>query len=574
MIKLLKNNLGKYKWLGLLAIVFISIQAISELLLPSKMQEIIEKGITPGDVEMIISTGIDMLIISAVISLCAVCASLLISITSSGVASNVRRAIFVKVTNSSNNQIGKFGTASLITRTTNDVSQIQQLVVQSRFLFFTPIMGIGAIIMAVIKAKELSWIIAIVGVFLAITVVIIISFATPLFKLQQLKLDKLNLVLRESLTGVRVIRAFNRTKQDQKVFEDANLDLTQTSLKVARIMAVMMPVVMIIMNFTTILIYWVGSNYINDSIISMGQMVAFIQYVMHVMISLMFFSMILTFIPRATVSAERINGVLDSTNEIVDNGSQDSEKLLSGIEFKNVTFRFQGAEQPVLKNISFKANPGETTAIIGSTGSGKTTLIDLIPRFHDIESGEILIDGQNINDISIKDLRAKIGLVPQSAVLFSGTVAENIKYGKEDATQEEIEQAAKTSMAYDFIMRKPGGFSETISQGGSNLSGGQKQRLSIARALVRKPEVYIFDDSFSALDFKTDAKLRAALKSEITDAVMLIVAQRVSTIMNAEQIIVLSDGEIAGIGKHKDLYEHCEVYKEIVLSQHSEEEIA
>lgn len=574
MIKLIKNNLGKYSWLIIFAIFTISMQAIGELLLPSKMQAIIDDGIMPGNIDKILSTGVEMLIISAIISICAVLASFLMAITSSGTACNIRRAVFVKVTNSSNNQIGKFGTASLITRTTNDVTQVQQFIVQSRFLFFTPIMGVGSIIMAIVKAKELSWIIAIVAIILGIAIYALLHFATPIFKQQQSKLDKLNLVLRESLTGVRVIRAFNRTKKDQQVFDEANLDLTQTSLKVARIMAVMMPLAMVIMNFTTILIYWVSSNYISDSIINVGQMAAFVMYVMHVMMSLMFFSMILTFVPRASVSAERINAVLESENEIVDNGTNAPQQLVSGVEFKNVSFRFQGAEQPVLKNISFVAKPGETTAIIGSTGSGKSTLIDLIPRFYDIESGEILIDGQNINEIPIKDLRAKIGLVPQSSVLFSGTVAENIKYGKEDASEEEIENAAKIAMAYDFITKKPDGFNEMISQGGSNLSGGQKQRLSIARALVRKPEIYIFDDSFSALDFKTDAKLRAALKSQITDAVMLIVAQRVSTIMNAEQIIVLSDGEIAGIGTHKDLYENCEVYKEIVLSQHSEEEIA
>lgn len=568
--------MGKYGGFFLTAVIFIFIQTMGELTLPSKMQVIIDKGITGGDTSAIGTAGAEMLMYAAMISVSAVIASLLTSICGSGFAKNLRRAIFHKVTGASNNQINQFGTASLITRTTNDVNQLQQLVVMSRMMVMAPIMGIGGIIMAVRTAQSLSWIIIAVVLLVVIMVFFIMRKAMPLFKIQQTKLDNLNRVLREQLTGVRVIRAFNRTKKEQKRFEETNGDLTATALKVARIMAVMMPISMVIMNLTTVSITWFAAQYIDQGILELGQMAAFMQYVMHVMFSIMMVSMIFVLVPRASVSADRINAVLDSNNEIK---NKDSFSTIPGnkrgtLTFNDVTFRFKGAENPVLTNISFTASPGQTTAIIGSTGSGKSTLIDLIPRFYDIESGEILLDGVNIADLDLKDLRSRIGLVPQQALLFTGTIADNLRYGKEDATDEELRRAAETAQAIDFIEKKPDGFNSNISQGGTNLSGGQKQRLSIARALIRKPELYIFDDSFSALDFKTDAKLRAALKSEITDAAMLVVAQRVSSIMDADQIIVLNDGQLVGKGTHKELYETCDVYKEIVLSQHSEEEIA
>ena len=575
MIKVFKK-MSKYGWLYGVSIIFIFIQSMADLSLPKKMQVIIDEGITKGNDSMIWEAGFQMLLFAAIVSVSAIVASLLAAVCGSGLAKNLRRGIFTKVTGATNNQLGQFGTASLITRTTNDVTQMQQFVVMSRLMIMAPIMGIGGIIMAVSTAPSLSWIIVAVIVVVAAFVSFILFKGNPLFKAQQKKLDTLNQVMREDLTGVRVIRAFNRTEKEQKRFEAANADLTGTALKIARLMAVMMPVSMLIMNLTTILVTQVSAGYIDQGTLDVGQMAAFIQYVMQVMMSLVMVSMIFVFIPRAMVSADRINKVLDSKGEIFDPANPQAlpETGRSTLEFRDVTFRFQGAEEPVLSHISFTAKAGETTAIIGATGSGKSTLIDLVSRFYDIESGQILLDGVDIKNLSQAELRRRIGLVPQKAVLFTGTIAENIRYGKEDATDEEVRHAAAVAQAADFIESKPDGYDALLAQGGVNLSGGQKQRLAIARALVRKPEVYIFDDSFSALDFKTDAKLRAALKGETGDSVMLVVAQRVSSIMHAEQILVLADGELAGVGNHKELYENCPVYKEIVLSQHSEEEIA
>lgn len=570
------RKMGKYGWLYGIAVIFIFIQSMADLSLPNKMQVIIDQGITKGNDAMIWEAGLQMLAFAAVVSVSAIVASLLAAICGSGLAKNLRRSIFTKVIGATNNQLNAFGTASLITRTTNDVTQLQQFVVMSRLMIMAPIMGIGGIIMAVATAPSLSWIIVAVILVVTVFVLLVMYKGNPLFKAQQKKLDTLNQVMREDLTGVRVIRAFNRTEKEQKRFEAANADLTGTALKIARLMAVMMPVAMLIMNLTTLLVTQVSAGYIDAGSLDVGQMSAFIQYVMQVMMSLIMVSMIFIFIPRAMVSAERINKVLESQGEIYD---PDQPKALprtgqSTLEFRDVTFRFKGAEEPVLSHITFTAKAGETTAIIGSTGSGKSTLIDLVSRCYDIESGQILLDGVDIRDISQEELRRRIGLVPQKAVLFTGTIAENIRFGKEDATDEEVRHAAQVAQAADFIESKPDGYDALLAQGGVNLSGGQKQRLAIARALVRKPEIYIFDDSFSALDFKTDAKLRAALKDETGDSIMLVVAQRVSSIMHAEQILVLSDGRLAGVGTHSELYETCPVYKEIVLSQHSEEEIA
>lgn len=576
MIKVFKRMGKKYGGLFALAIVFIFIQTMADLSLPKKMQVIIDEGITMGNTDMIWQAGLQMLLYAAIVSVSAVAASLLASVCASGLARNLRRDIFTKVTGATNNQVNPFGTASLITRTTNDVTQLQQLVVMSRLMIMAPVMGIGGIIMAVSTAPSLSWIIVAVIAVVAVFVALVLWKGTPLFKAQQKKLDNLNQVMREDLTGVRVIRAFNRTEKEQKRFEAANADLTGTALKISRLMAVMMPATTLIMNLTTLLITQISAGLIDQGSLDVGQMSAFIQYVMQIMMSLIMVSMIFVFIPRAAVSADRINKVLDSEGEIFD--PKDPKALPAGgqstLEFKDVTFRFQGAEEPVLSHISFTAKAGQTTAIIGATGSGKTTLVDLVSRFYDVESGQILLDGVDIRDIPQEELHKRIGLVPQKAVLFTGTIAENIRFGKEDATDEEVRHAAQIAQAADFIESKPDGYDAPLAQGGVNLSGGQKQRLSIARALVRRPEVYIFDDSFSALDFKTDAKLRAALKDETGDSITLIVAQRVSSIMHAEQILVLSDGQLAGAGTHKELYETCPVYKEIVLSQHSEEEIA
>lgn len=388
-------------------------------------------------------------------------------------------------------------------------------------------------------------------------------------------MDKLNLVLREGLTGIRVIRAFNRIDDEKKKFDAANLDLMDNAVKVNIIMAVLMPIMMLIMNLTMVALIWFGGLRIDAGVMNVGSLMAFIQYAMQILFSFLMFSIIFIMIPRAQASAVRINEVLEMEPEITDSENTKLADSKRGyVEFKDVTFRYPGAEQPAINNITFSVRPGEVTAIIGGTGSGKSTLVNLIPRFYDVESGSVLVNGVDVREISQENLRSKIGFVPQKNVLFSGTIADNIKYGKDEATLEEIKHAANVAQATDFISAMEGGFEHSIAQGGTNVSGGQKQRLSIARALVRKPEIYIFDDSFSALDFKTDARLRAALKKETVDATVFIIAQRVATVMDADKIIVLDDGEITGMGTHKELLNTCEVYHEIVASQLSEEELA
>lgn len=444
-----------------------------------------------------------------------------------------------------------------------------------RMMVMAPLMCIGGIIMAVSRDAKLSLVLVVSLPVLFIAILLVQRKGIPLFKAMQKKLDKLNLVLRENLTGIRVIRSFNRIDYEKKRFEEANADLTQTAIKVNKIMATLMPVMMLIMNFSTIAIIWFGGIRIDHQNMQVGDLMAFIQYAMQIMFSLIMLSMMFIMIPRASVSAVRINEVLDIKPNIKDAENVQKATDKSGyIEFKNVTFSYPGAENPAISNISFKANPGKVTAIIGGTGSGKSTLISLIPRFYDVSSGEVLVDGVDVRSMSQEHLREKIGFVPQKAVLFTGTITDNISYGNEKATVEDVKHAAEIAQATEFISELKDGYDSVIAQGGTNVSGGQKQRLSIARALVRKPEIYIFDDSFSALDFKTDAKLRAELKKETGDSTVLIVAQRVSTVMDADQIIVLDQGKTAGIGTHKELMETCEVYREIVSSQLSEEEIA
>jgi ATP-binding cassette, subfamily B, multidrug efflux pump len=406
-------------------------------------------------------------------------------------------------------------------------------------------------------------------------IVLIASRMIPLFRLVQVKIDKINLVLREKLTGIRVIRAFNTVEHEAKRFDEANLDLTGNYIKVNKIMAFMMPSIMLVMNFTSLAVLWFGGILISKGSMNLGALAAFTQYAMQIMFSMLMLSLMFIMVPRAQAAAVRINEVLDTIPEIID--PTDVENSFTGkgyVQFKDVNFTYHGAEEPALRNISFSARPGEITAIIGSTGSGKSTLINLIPRFYDVDSGSILIGGVDVKKMSQESLRAKIGFVPQKAVLFSGTITENMKFGNDQATEEEIRHAAEVAQATEFITNMDNGFEHQITQGGTNLSGGQKQRLSIARALVKRPEVYVFDDSFSALDFKTDARLRAALKQEIAEATVFIVAQRVGTVMDADRIIVLDEGKIAGMGTHRELLDTCEVYREIVSSQLSEEEIA
>lgn len=557
-----------------LALIFL--QALSDLYLPTLMADIVDTGIVKGDIPYILRIGGFMLLIAAIGMICSISASFLSAKISAGFGKLIRNRVFTHVENFSLQEFDRLGTSSLITRTTNDITQVQQVVTMMlRMMISAPMMCIGGIIMAVSKDAKLSLVLVVVLPVIAAAIFAVVSKGMPLFKAMQVKLDKLNLVLREGLIGIRAIRSFNRIDHEKRRFDKANVDLTKTAVKVNRIMALLMPVMMLVLNFSSIAIIWFGSIRIDSGDMQVGSLMAFLQYAMQIMFSLIMVSMMFVMIPRASASAIRINEVLDMIPEIKDPVQiKHADSQRGCVEFRKVTFRYPGAEKCALTDISFSASPGEVTAIIGGTGSGKSTLISLIPRFYDIDSGSILVDGVDIRDMSQESLRGKIGFVPQKAVLFSGTVAENIRYGKEEATDQEIRHAAEVAQATEFITGLKDGFDSVIAQGGANVSGGQKQRLSIARALVRRAEIYIFDDSFSALDFKTDANLRMALKEEITDSIVFIVAQRVSTVMDADRIIVLDEGRIAGIGNHRELIDTCEVYQEIVFSQLSEEEIA
>lgn len=560
--------------ISILALLFF--QSIAELYLPTLMSDIVNVGIVKGDTNYIMRIGGYMLIVAAVSGICIIWASFLSSKVATKFGRDIRKEVFSRVESFSLNEFDKVGTASLITRTTNDIMQVQQVTILIlRMMISAPMMCIGGIIMAVSKDVELSLILVVVIPVLVGIIALVATKGIPLFKAMQVKLDRLNLVVRENLIGIRVIRGFNRIEDEKIRFIEANADLTQTAIKVNKIMAVMMPFMIIMMNLTSVAIIWFGGIRIDSGKMQVGDMMAFIQYAMQIMFSLIMVSMMFVMIPRAEASAVRINEVLGMKPEINDPvKSKNTEKERGYIEFKDVTFSYPGAEQPAISNISFSAKPGEITAIIGGTGSGKSTLISLIPRFYDVDSGCILIDGVDIREMSQENLRKKIGFVPQKAVLFTGTISENIRYGKEDATDKEIKYASEIAQASEFVSSMKDGYDSMIAQGGKNISGGQKQRLAIARALVRRPEIFIFDDSFSALDFKTDAKLRAALKSEIKDSTAIIVAQRVSTVIDADRIIVLDEGSIVGVGTHKTLLNNCEIYREIVASQLSEEELA
>lgn len=567
----LTRFLKKHRISIILVFILLFIQSLSQLYLPTLMANIVDIGIVAGDTDYILKIGMFMLLVAAVGVITTVIASFLSAKVTAGFSKNLREEVFNKIESFSLHEFDQIGTSSLITRSTNDITQIERVVMLTlRIMISAPLMGIGGIIMAISKDIKLSFIILFVVPIIFTLIFFIAQRALPLFKAMQEKLDKLNLVSRETLTGIRVIRAFNRINYEQKRFKEANFDLTKTSVKVNRTMTIMMPSMMLIMNFTTIAVIWFGSIRIDQGSMQVGDMMAFIQYIMLIMFSLIMLSMMFVMIPRASVSAQRINEILDTIPEIKD-PMQIKQKIgqRGYVEFKNVTFIYPGAEMPVLSNISFKARPGEITAIIGSTGVGKSTLMSLILRFHEVTKGSILVSGVDVRELSLKELRAKIGFVPQNSVLFIGTISENIRFGKDDATDNEVLHAAQTAQAMEFISEMQDGFATSIAQGGTNLSGGQKQRLAIARALVRKPEIYIFDDSFSALDFKTDTQLRQALKKETVNSTVIMVAQRVSTIMDADQIIVLDQGTIAGIGKHKELLATSKVYQEIVSSQHS-----
>ena len=536
-------------------------------------------GIDAGALQKdyIIVAGLKMVGIALLSMAASVFVGFIASRISAGLGRNLRSGLFNKVESFSNVEFDKFGASSLITRTTNDIQQVQNLMVMLlRIVFYAPILGVGGVLKVLATDTSMGWIIGVAVVAILVVVIGMFIFAVPKFKIVQKLIDKLNLVTRESLTGMLVIRAFNTEKHEEAKFDKANKDLTRTNLFINRMMSGMFPLMMLIMNLITILIVWVGAHQIDAGAIQVGDMMAFIQYTMQIIIAFLMITMVSIMLPRASVSAGRIDEVLATDPIIVDpKQPKRFKKNLKGlVKFDNVSFKYADAEDYVIKNISFEAKPGETTAFIGSTGSGKSTIVNLIPRFYDTTEGSISIDGIDIKDVTQHDLRDKIGYVPQKGILFSGTIESNLKYGKEFATKEEMVEASKIAQALDFIEEKTDKFGEEIAQGGSNVSGGQKQRLSIARALIKKPEIFIFDDTFSALDFKTDASLRKALKSEITNSTVLIVAQRISTIMNADQIVVLDKGKIVGTGTHRELMKTCEVYEEIALSQLSKEELA
>ena len=575
-LKLVKY-LKPYTLAIIATLVFVLFQVLGDLYLPRLMADVVNNGVLQGDTAYIWKLGGFMLVVSVVGTVFSILASYYASKVSAKFGFQMRQKVFEHIETFSLTEFDKFGTSSLINRTTNDITQVQNLVMMVlRMLVMAPLMCIGGIIMAVNQNKELSSIFLIVIPILILAISLIMGRAIPYFKALQVKLDKINLVLRENLMGIRVIRAFTRTAYEQQRFDKANQDLMQTAVKINQIMALSWPLMMLIMNISTVAIVWFGSQRIDTGNMNVGDLMAFIQYGMQIMFSLLMMSMMLVMVPRAQASALRIGEVLETKPTII----QEQKETRSLVEqdgvlaFRNVSFFYPGAETSAVSEISFSSRKGEITAIIGGTGSGKSTIVNLIERFYDATAGEITYNGIPITDQDLNEYRQSIAIVPQKAVLFSGTIADNIRFGKPDATDEDIRAAATIAQADRFISDLDGEYQYELSQGGTNLSGGQKQRLAIARAIVRRPKIYVFDDSFSALDYKTDANLRAALKQEIKDAIIIIVAQRVSTVIDAQQIIVLNDGEIVGIGTHEALLHSSDVYREIVDSQLSKEEQA
>jgi ATP-binding cassette subfamily B protein len=518
-----------------------------------------------------------MLLVTLLSVLCTIAVGYLSARTAAGLARDLRRNVFQKVESFASTEFDKFSTASLITRSTNDVTQSQMVVIMMmRMVIYAPIIGVGGIIRALAKSTSMWWIIALAVIVLLGLVMTVFSIALPKFKIIQSLIDRLNLVTRENLSGMMVIRAFSMQKFEEKRFDKANQDVTSVNLFVNRVMVVMMPVMMLIMNGVTVLIIWVGAHQVAQSQMQVGDMIAFMQYAIQIVFSFLMLSMMFIIIPRAAVSADRIADVLETEPHIKDPETprQFPAPFKGNIEFRNVNFRYPGAEEDVLHDITFTARPGQTTAFIGTTGSGKSTIVNLIPRFYEVTGGAIYLDGVDIREVTQHDLREKIGFVPQKSNLFSGTIESNLLYADENASDEDLKLAADISQSTEFISEKPDGMQTEIAQGGMNVSGGQKQRLSIARALVKKAPIYIFDDSFSALDFKTDAALRKSLKEHTSASALLIVTQRIATIKNAEQIIVLDEGKVVGKGNHDELMKSCEVYQGIALSQLSKEELA
>ena len=576
MIRLLRTYLRPYRVALIAIVILVAIQALANLYLPSLNADIINDGVVKGDIDYILRTGAVMLAVTFGSAVCAVIGVYFAARVAMSVGRDLRRDVFRKVLSFSQAETNVFGTPSLITRNTNDVQQIQMLlVIALTIMILAPITAIGGVIMALQEDVALSATLLVIVPLMFIVIGLLLRRALPLFRAMQVKIDRINQVMRETLSGIRVIRAFVRTGHEEERFDVANRDLTETALSVTRLFALMIPTIMAIFNLSAVAIMWFGAIQVDSGAMQIGNLTAFIQYVMQILMSVMMATIMFVMVPRAAASAERIAAVLDTVESINDPDAPATLGAALGVvEFRDVDFGYPGAEDPVLHGVSFVARPGETNAIVGGTGSGKSTLVNLLPRFYDVTGGSVSIDGIDLREMHQEDLWGLIGIVPQRAYLFTGTVATNLRYGASDASDEDLWRALRIAQAADFVAEMEGGLDAPITQGGTNVSGGQRQRLAIARAVARRPKVYVFDDSFSALDFATDARLRAALRDETRDATVIIVAQRVGTIMRADRIVVLDAGAVVGIGTHRELLETCETYREIVFSQLTAEEVA
>jgi len=575
MIRLLATYLRPYWRALILVIALLMVQAFANLYLPALNADIINNGVAKGDTDYILQTGAVMLGVTVLLGIASIIAVYWGAKTAMAFGRDVRGAIFRSVESFSQVEVNHFGTASLITRNTNDVQQVQMVVLMGLTVMITaPIMMVGGLIMALREDIQLTGVLFVIVPIMVVIIGLLVRRAMPLFREMQRKIDRINLVMRETLAGIRVIRAFVRTDYEEQRFEEANRDLFDTALSVNRLFAIMMPTLMVIMNLTTVAVLWFGAIRVDSGEMPIGNLTAFLQYIIQVLFAIMMATFMFVMVPRAAVSSDRISEVLRTEPSIHDPVQPVSPVRTGRVEFRDVEFRYPGAEDPVLRGISFTAGPGETTAIVGSTGSGKTTLVNLLPRLYDITGGTVLLDGVDVCAMDRADLWSRIGLIPQRAFLFGGTVASNLRYGDETASDVDLWHALEIAQGREFVEEMPERLDAPIAQGGANVSGGQRQRLAIARALVKRPDVYVFDDSFSALDFRTDARLRAALHRDLASATVIIVAQRVGTILHADRIVVLEDGAVAGIGTHDELMASCATYREIVFSQLSEEEVA